>query len=492
MNAEKFAFYIKNPAHLYQITYTELKSLVLQYPYCQNLRYLLLKKSVLEKHSELEQNLQLAATYSSDRNFLYQQIKDGESYESEADSFFLKEEYIELKELGSEPVVEKQESIPSPAQAIIPEETFLPESETPETELSIQNSPEIPEVEEAPEIPAENVPEIIEEENNAPESTTIEEPEVLSNPELEHVQEQKIIAEPESQISANSDEFLDEIEEDEFDDITPDIADLYEDQLADLEIVSLEETVEEPLFEKEDLPEEPEEEDTEDGAISIEDLIMLDSLTPMERLEISKSKEKTKKVKVKKEEPKKENKTYEEDKKELDFGAMDALIEKTKKDVPIEITNKDFEDVTKEPKPKPTPKSTFGSWLKQIQAEDTKPKEETIDLAESKQNKSKKKRKVKKKTTAKPAKAIKQKEKKSKKRQASEPFDDQKAKKAKTVAEKSLKENTEIATETLAFLLVKQEKYKNAIKMYEKLSLIFPEKSSYFAEQIKKTKKLIA
>jgi len=421
MNAEKFSFYIKNPAHLYQITYTELKSLVLQYPYCQNLRYLLLKKSVLDKHPELEQNLQLAATYSSDRNFLYQQIKDGESYVSEADSFVLKDEYIELKELGSNPV-------PSPVQ------DNSSESVSPDAALSFQDSPEIPKIEEPSEIPAEVLPEevkseIIEEENDTLEVKTIEEPEVLLNPELE--QEQESLPEPEPPKATTDDNLLEEIEEEEFDDITPDIADLFEDQLADLEIVSLDETAaEDPLFENEEpQQQEEEEENVDDGAISIEDLIRLDSLTPMERLEKSKSKEK-----AKKEEPKKVSKTKKTDKKELDFEAMDALIEKTKP---------------------------------------------------------KKKRKSKKKNTSKAQKEVNQKEKKSKKKESSDSKKDQKAIKAKDVAEKSLKENSEIATETLAFLLVKQEKYKKAIKMYEKLSLIFPEKSSYFAEQIKKTKKLI-
>ena len=58
------------------------------------------------------------------------------------------------------------------------------------------------------------------------------------------------------------------------------------------------------------------------------------------------------------------------------------------------------------------------------------------------------------------------------------------------MAETSLVENEEIVSEPLALLLVKQGSYKKAIKMYEKLSLIFPEKSSFFAEQIENLKNL--
>ena len=46
----------------------------------------------------------------------------------------------------------------------------------------------------------------------------------------------------------------------------------------------------------------------------------------------------------------------------------------------------------------------------------------------------------------------------------------------------------EIASPSLADLLAKQGHHKKAIGMYEKLSLIFPEKRAYFAAQIKKIK----
>ncbi|MGQ7868399.1 hypothetical protein [Sunxiuqinia sp. sy24] len=47
-----------------------------------------------------------------------------------------------------------------------------------------------------------------------------------------------------------------------------------------------------------------------------------------------------------------------------------------------------------------------------------------------------------------------------------------------------------LVTETLAKIYAQQKHYKKAILVYEKLSLKFPEKNTYFAEQIKILKKL--
>ncbi|MFT7380344.1 MAG: hypothetical protein ACI9Z3_000219 [Roseivirga sp.] len=56
------------------------------------------------------------------------------------------------------------------------------------------------------------------------------------------------------------------------------------------------------------------------------------------------------------------------------------------------------------------------------------------------------------------------------------------------LATKKLKYRDEFATETLAALLFKQKKYERALDIYEKLSLKFPEKRTYFALQIQKIK----
>jgi tetratricopeptide (TPR) repeat protein len=52
-------------------------------------------------------------------------------------------------------------------------------------------------------------------------------------------------------------------------------------------------------------------------------------------------------------------------------------------------------------------------------------------------------------------------------------------------------ENPELITDTLAQIYIKQGFYEKAINAYEKLSLKYPEKNSYFADQIRKIKQII-
>ncbi|MBK6997493.1 MAG: hypothetical protein IPH31_22265 [Lewinellaceae bacterium] len=60
---------------------------------------------------------------------------------------------------------------------------------------------------------------------------------------------------------------------------------------------------------------------------------------------------------------------------------------------------------------------------------------------------------------------------------------------AQVFAEKSVAENKDVISETLAKLYVKQGYRDKAIAMYDRLGLAFPEKSAYFAAEIDKLKK---
>jgi hypothetical protein len=71
---EKIISLFDSPNGLEQITYEELKTLVLAYPFAQNLRVLLAAKSKEINHPDAERNLALAATYTLDRKRLYQII----------------------------------------------------------------------------------------------------------------------------------------------------------------------------------------------------------------------------------------------------------------------------------------------------------------------------------------------------------------------------------------------------------------------------------
>ena len=63
MSREEFLYYLQNPNNLQDLGYETINQLIAQHPYCQNLRFLLAKKSQLDNAPDYEQNLRRVATY---------------------------------------------------------------------------------------------------------------------------------------------------------------------------------------------------------------------------------------------------------------------------------------------------------------------------------------------------------------------------------------------------------------------------------------------
>jgi hypothetical protein len=101
MNAESFANLLKEYAHLYQLPMEELRTMVMQYPYCHNLQVLLQEKAELDQHPDREKNLAKAATYAIDRKQLFKRLKlmREKRAEPKAEAYHLGEDFLELKDL---------------------------------------------------------------------------------------------------------------------------------------------------------------------------------------------------------------------------------------------------------------------------------------------------------------------------------------------------------------------------------------------------------
>jgi hypothetical protein len=101
MTNAQLTAYLQDDSYLFAVSYEELKTLVMQYPYATNLRILLLKKSFLEQNKDYDRNLQMAATYSTNRKYLYQVVQKVKSFQAAPQSVILGEDYLELTELSN-------------------------------------------------------------------------------------------------------------------------------------------------------------------------------------------------------------------------------------------------------------------------------------------------------------------------------------------------------------------------------------------------------
>ncbi|WMX17392.1 MULTISPECIES: hypothetical protein [unclassified Aureispira] len=71
MTRSEFTSLLKNPNELNTMSYEALDQLLLQFPYCNGIRMLLLKKYKTDKHIAFERHLALASMYAADRSKLY-------------------------------------------------------------------------------------------------------------------------------------------------------------------------------------------------------------------------------------------------------------------------------------------------------------------------------------------------------------------------------------------------------------------------------------
>ncbi|HMO38417.1 MAG TPA: hypothetical protein PKC76_03895 [Saprospiraceae bacterium] len=141
MNAENFAEYLKNPSRLYQVNYQELKSLALQYPYCQNLQWLLLYKSGLDHHRDFDANLEKTSTGSLNRTLLFRQMQTVLEQEKPTEALRF-DEVLELRDLSPlqlapQPVPVREET-PTPIQETPPPP---PVSEAPLEKVAAPEAP---------------------------------------------------------------------------------------------------------------------------------------------------------------------------------------------------------------------------------------------------------------------------------------------------------------------------------------------------------------
>ena len=404
MNAANFHEYLRNPSMLHQVNYQELKSLVLQYPYATNLRYLMLVKSLLDGHRDYDRHLVQASLSSIDRQKLQQLVKLYSTHAEKNDNYNITEEFLELKDLSTlEDVLEAGTAKkPTPKAAA--------------ADLPVAAS----ELEFLDDVPAEPTAE--------PHTDLVDEQQAL--PALEDLIEESASTDT---LPATNDGLDDLFEMDK-----PLVNRPKESDIEELEIEeSLEGLFDVPLEEEIEgaLPEEA----TEEMAI--------DASLPANAASV----------------------TAESEIENMDANSdLEGQQPKTA-EIPLEITNQeaDTSHVTP-PGPAPTPKSTFSSYAKRYQ-----PKRPGLLSGDVKLLGKGEKKEIP--ASISPEKPLEE--------SYQEPADV-----AKEMAAQSVHEDHTIATETLAGILARQGHFDKAIKMYEKLSLQFPEKSDTFAAKIEELK----
>ncbi len=161
MTQERFFRILNDPELLANISYEELKTLALAYPYAHNLRYLLALKAHKIEHPEAARTLSAAAMYSLDRTQLFVYMAPKAIVPQK---MLEKEEVLELKPietvrqeleaLSPQPREEKPAEVQQSATAPVPVETPIKANPVPVDQEEMQE--EVPEVAASPKV--ENKP----------------------------------------------------------------------------------------------------------------------------------------------------------------------------------------------------------------------------------------------------------------------------------------------------------------------------------------------
>lgn len=110
MTTSEFNSLLKNPTELNTMSYEALDQLLLQFPYCNGIRMLLLKKYKNDKHIAFERHLALASMYATDRSKLYDFLNTATAADE-------KIKIIDLKPLDN---TESEKKTPLTTELVIP------------------------------------------------------------------------------------------------------------------------------------------------------------------------------------------------------------------------------------------------------------------------------------------------------------------------------------------------------------------------------------
>jgi len=470
MKQEEILNCILHPDRLKEIPFERLKQALTDYPYSQNLHFLLAQKSMQEQHPDFERHLKTAATYMNNRSFLRKQLQQSdrpsqpmvepepEEEPAQGNSSLTEVPEDLMANLPDEdlPTVEFipdtpiDEDVPNHVADII---TDTPPADQPppnETSIRLENLQDI-----------DPVPPIVSKitqsanQSDDPEIPPVEKKIIIKHepiadqPRITH--ERIIIkAEPEEPIASGSN-----------------IPDLSEPQAAEVSDLDLEledeiQEIETPTIfvEEPEIIEFPNQFDFDDE---------MDDLLSKPLIEVIPEKFSKEDKEVELEE---DNETEISDLLLEDFNEI--LL-------PEDLDPATDEELTVQPK--------LGKWMKKYQSS-----------GKQKKGKGKKRSKKKNKEEAKASKTKKKAKKTSKKKESDPKNSKKKKKKAsnkkiskkkaiRKFANRSIVEDGETISMTLADLYAKQGKIEKAIVAYERLSLIIPEKKAFFASLIKKLKK---